>query len=193
MIHDKLPPVLIKKGIFTYTQAVKCGLSQYHIEQLVKQGLLEHIDRGLYQIPTDSFDNEDIYRQTTVIAGFPCAICLWSALVFYDLTDEIDKETWVWVPLSKRVKNKSIHAVRRANPKWRTGIDKHEGYWVTSIERTIVEAIAYPRYIGTLAAHSAVKRAINKKHTDISKIIAMAKQLNLFRRIKTVLETYIDY
>lgn len=193
MKYDKIPPSLAKKGIFTYSQAVSHGLSQYGIEQLVKQERLERIGRGLYQLPTGSFGNEDIYRQATVTAGFPCAICLWSALVFYDLTDEIDRETWVWVPLSKRVKSKSIHAVRRANPQWRTGIDKHEGYWITSIERTLVEALAYPRYIGTLAAHSAMRRALSKKQTDISKILTMAKQLNFFHRIENVLETYIEY
>jgi hypothetical protein len=112
--------------------------------------------------------------------------------VFYDLTDEIDKETWLWVPIAKRVRNKSIHPVRKAHPQWRTGIDKHEGYWITSIERTLVEALIYPRYIGSLAAHGAIKRAINKKQTDISKIIVMATKLNFFHRIKKVLETYID-
>lgn len=193
MKQVKIPPELIKKGVFTYTQAISHGLSQYGIEQLVKQECLERMGRGLYQVPTGSYGNEDIYRQATVIAGFPCAISLWSALVFYDLTDEIDRETWLWVPLSKRIKNKSIRVVRRANPQWRTGIDKHEGYWMTSIERTLVEALAYPRYIGSLAAHSAIRRAIANKQTDIAKILIMAQKLNFFHRLKNLLETYIGY
>jgi predicted transcriptional regulator of viral defense system len=192
MSQDNIPINLIKKGIFTYTQAVKSGLSQYAIEKLVKQELLEHVDRGLYQIPTGSLSNEDIYRQATAIAGFPCAISLWSALVFYDLTDEIDRKTWLWVPITKRIRNKSLQPIPKTHPHWRTGIDKHEGYWITSIERTLVEALAYPRYIGSWAANSALRRALNKKQTDISKIIYAAKKLNLLHRIIKILEVYFE-
>ncbi len=192
MLRDKIPLFLIKKGIFTYAQAASNGLSQYAIGRLVEQGLLDHIDRGLYQVPNGSFSNEDIYRQATVIAGFPCAVSLWSALVFYDLTDEIDNKTWVLVPVNKRIKNRSIHPVRRVNPQWRTGIDIHAGYWMTSIERTLVEALAYPRFVGSFAANSAVKRALSKKQADISEIVIMAKKLNVFKRIKKVLEVYIE-
>lgn len=187
-----IPLSLLKRRIFTYSQAISDGLSQYKIEQLVGQGLLDHIDRGIYQIPSGSFSNEDIYRQATVIAGFPCAICLWSALVFYDLTDEIDIKTWLWIAQDKRIRNRLIRPVRRANPQWRTGIDVHEGYWVTSIERTLVEALAYPRYVGSFAANSALKQALRQKKTDIAKIITMAKNLNFFNRIEKILEVYFD-
>jgi predicted transcriptional regulator of viral defense system len=192
MIHNKIPINLSKKGVFTYSQAISHGLSQYAIRKLIEQEHLERVGRGLYQIPTELIGNEDIYRQATVIAGFPSAICLWSALVFYDLTDEIERETWMWVPITKRIRNKAIHPIRRAHPQWRTGIDKHEGYWITSVERTLVEVLAFPRYVGFLAANSALKRALNKKQTDLSKIIEIAQKMNLLHRILKIIEVYID-
>lgn len=192
MVLTNIPKKLAKKGIFTYAEATSSGLSQYAITLLINQGLLEHVDRGLYQIPGASFSNEDIYRRATKIAGSPSAICLWSALVFYDLTDEIETKTWVWVPASKRIRHPSIKPIRRANPHWHIGIDTHEGYSITSIDRTLVEATAYQRYVGPLATHKAFKKALINKQTDISNIIAMAKELNFFKRITKTLEAYFD-
>lgn len=188
----KIPSNLAKKGFFTFTEAVSHGLTQHALKQLVKKELLEHVDRGLYQIPGTTFSNEDIYRQATKIAGLPSAICLWSALVFYDLTDEIDIKTWIWVPQTKRIRHTSIRSLRRVNPHWDIGIDVHEGYRMTSLDRTLVEAVAYQRYVGSLAAHHAIKRALAKKQTDLSNIINMAKKLNFFQRIIRTLEAYIE-
>lgn len=192
MNSNNIPLSLVKKGIFTFSQAISNGLTQYKIRQLVAQGFLEHVDRGVYQIPRGSFSNEDTYRQATLIAGFPCAICLWSALVYYDLTDEIDIKTWLWVAKDKRIRHRLIRPARKAHPQWRTGIDIHDGYWITSIERTLIEVLAYPRYVGSFAANSAIKRALKQKTTDISKLIMMAKKLNLFNRTEKILEVYFE-
>ena len=185
-----IPKTLEKKRIFTFTQAVSQGLSRYAIAKLLKDGHLERVNRGLYQVTATSFSNEDIYRQATTIVGVPSAVCLWSALVFYDLTDEIDAQTWVWVPLAKRVRNKNVRVVRAKELHWRTGIVHNDGYWITSIERTVVEALAYPRFVGTMAANNALKKALNKKHTDIGKIVEMATKLGLLQRIRKILEVY---
>jgi hypothetical protein len=53
MSSIKIPLNLVKKGIFTYTQAISEGLSQYAMEQLVKQELLGRIDRAFIEYPPD--------------------------------------------------------------------------------------------------------------------------------------------
>jgi len=187
-----IPKKLIKKGAFTYQEAILCGLSKDTLEALVKTEEIFRIARGVYNIADKYLDNETILSTACKAVGFPSAICFWSALVYYELTDEIDRQTWVMVPIARRSLFKRIRVVRLTDPKWDVGIARKKGYWVTTIERTIVDCLAHPRFVGSLAATSALRIALKSKQTTMSEIVEMASKLGCLKKIYPRLEAFIE-
>jgi predicted transcriptional regulator of viral defense system len=187
-----IPKKLIKKGFFTYQEALLCGLTKRTLESLVQTEEIFRVARGMYNIADKYLDNETILSTACNTAGYPSAISFWSALVYYGLTDEIDRQTWVIVPISRRRSLKNIRIVRLKNPQWDIGIVHEKGYWITTIERTIVDCLAHPRFVGSLAAISALKTALKSKQTTTSKIIEIATKLGWLKKIYPRLEAFIE-
>ena len=85
---------------FTTEEAVELGISKRMLSYYVKKGELERIARGVYcstsyQSENSDFNWEDLAVAASNIGGG--VICLISALVYYELTDEIMREFWIAV------------------------------------------------------------------------------------------------
>lgn len=74
---------------FSVAEAEEHGISRYQLSRLVKKGFLERLERGVYRVPAMDINEEDSFRTATLITGPVSAICLLSALCYYNLTDEI--------------------------------------------------------------------------------------------------------
>jgi predicted transcriptional regulator of viral defense system len=111
-----------------------------------------------------------------------------SALFQYGLTDTIPKKTWIMVPAIKRSQHSILKLQRIKDPRWNTGIVEQNGYCITSIERTVVEALCARNRIGTQIAIEALRKAVNSKKTSLAKIMSMAKQLDVIHRILPYIE-----
>lgn len=191
MMVAQIPKKLQDLKRFTYQEALAHGLTKRKLERLVSHGEVQRISRGIYAISTPTDENPS-FGIACKIVGFPCAICLWSALVYYDLTDEIDRKTWVMVPSDRRRTYTNIRLVRLKNPQWNIGILREEDYWITTIERTIIDCLVYHRFIGTMAATVALKRAIQANITNIASLIEMATQLGCLKKVYPRLEVFIE-
>ena len=185
---QKIPKTL-KKSPFTYRQAIAQGLTQAALQSLVDSGNLEHVSRGIYRIADQDYSEEDQYRAATLVIGTPSAICLISALAHYGVTDLIPKKTWIMVPHTKRSQHSELKLQRSRSPVWNIGIESRQGYSITNLERTIVEAICYRNKIGPSVAIDALRKAVNSKKTSLSKIMGMAKQLSVLHRVLPYIET----
>ncbi len=185
---QKIPKPL-KKSPFTYRQAMDQGLTQRALQYLVESGDLEHVSRGIYRTAGQDYSEEDQYRAATLLMGAPSAICLISALSHYGVTDLIPKKTWIVVPHTKRSQHRELKLQRSRSPEWDIGIESRQGYNITSLERTLVEAICYRNKIGTSTAINALRKAVSSKKTSLSKIMAMAKQLSVLHRVLPYIET----
>lgn len=191
MTIANIPKKLQNLRNFTYQEALACGLTKRKLEQLIRNEEVHRISRGLYAINAPEDENPSLAIACKIV-GFPCAICLWSALVYYDLTDEIDRETWVMAPINRRITYKNIRLVRLKNPQWNIGIVMEKNYWITTLERTIIDCLIYPRFVGTRAATMALKRAIQTKMTNISNLVETASQLNCLKKVYPRLEVFIE-
>lgn len=191
MVIANIPKKLKNLERFTYQEALAHGLTKRRLEWLVRNGEVHKISRGIYGISASTSENPS-FGLACKIVGFPSAICLWSALVYYDLTDEIDRKTWIMAPLDRRRSHGNIRIVRLKNPQWDIGILKEKDYWITTLERTIIDSLAYPRFVGTMAATMALKKAIQTKVTNISNLIEIASQLNCLEKVYPRLEVFIE-
>ena len=156
---------------------------------MVKAGLLERLSRGVYQISSaDLGEKQELYQVATFRCGFPSSICLLSALEYYHLTDQVPKQTWVLVPESKRVIDGDLKLVRSRNPHWKIGIRKKKRYWITTLDRTLIDCIIYKRLVGNQVALSALKRAIAQNKTKPGALYDLAKKMSVAHRIRPYVE-----
>ncbi|QQR81002.1 MAG: type IV toxin-antitoxin system AbiEi family antitoxin domain-containing protein [Deltaproteobacteria bacterium] len=185
----KALPQILQKRPFSTQAALSHGLSKASLTRMVASGLLERPSRGVYRASSaEENAGEDPYQVATLRCGLPSAVCLLSALEHYHLTDQIPKHTWMLVPDAKRVVSKDLKLIRSRNPQWEIGIKKNKKYWITTLERTLVDCLVYRRMIGSQVALSALKAAIQEKKIKLGSLYDMAKKMGVIHRITPYLE-----
>lgn len=192
----KLPIRLFKKP-FSTGDAVANGISKASLTRMVKAGVLERLSRGVYSISnvegsggSEYSEQEKQYFMATIRCGKPSAICLLSALEHYNLTGEIARQVWVLVPAPKRVVSKDLKLIRSRDPQWDIGIHKTRYYWMTTLERTLVDCLLYKRLIGHQVALAALKQALVQKKVKLGQVYDVAKAMGVAHRILPVIEAF---
>ena len=171
----------LPKGPFSYQEALAVGLTKSALKKLLVSGAVERTGHGIYQVT----DQDDDWLR----CGHPASICLLSALEHYHVTGQIPKQTWVLVPESKRVVANDLRLVRSRNPQWDIGIRKLKHYWMTTLERTLIDGLLYKRLIGSQVALEAIKQAVSQKKVKLGKLYDMAKQMNVEHRVRPYIDT----
>lgn len=171
----------------TRKELERLGISRNVLESLIKEDRLLRVGRGVYQLPSIELNHESLYRAATKRIKGRSAVCLMSALSHYNLTDEIPKQTWLLVDANGRSYHKDIRLYRSRSPNWKIGIVKADGYRITSLERTIVDAISLKKKFGNLGIE-ALKRALREKLTTASKVMDMASKLDIDKLVLPYLQ-----
>lgn len=85
---------------FTAEEAVKRDVPRHALAYLVKRGDLERIYPGAYRFSEYEPEVEFQWENLALVASsIPNGIiCLISALVYYDLSDQVMREIWIAVP-----------------------------------------------------------------------------------------------
>jgi len=178
----------LQKCLFTTQKAIQSGLKKKDLVPLVEDGTIIRLARGIYCQTEHDLSEEDQAILATLIVGKPSALCLLSALSYHHLTDIISKKIWVIVAVAKRTQYAKLRLFRSSNPKWNIGIQKEKGYWVTNIERTLVDCLVQKRLIGTQTAVEGLRQAIKDKKTTLDHVLKMATRLKVEHRIITYIE-----
>jgi predicted transcriptional regulator of viral defense system len=181
-------PSRLKKAPFTFKEALAAGLTQYRLKLLLSSGEIERVERGLYTAAYQEPSDETLFARATKRVGAPAVVCLLSALSHYELTDAIPKQVWLMVPKEKRVKSTSIKLYRARDPMWRVGVVSHSGYAITTIERTIVDALTLKALISPRMGIDALKKAIATKRTTATKVLHLASALGVHHRVVPYVE-----
>ncbi len=178
----------IPKNVFTLAEASTYGVTRYYIKRMLEEGILLEIKKGVFQKEgsPDDYGHLASFAAATVKLKERSAICLWSALSFYGLTDEVPTKVWCILPYPYGVS--SVKCIRLKDPKWEIGIDKHDGFEITNIERTIVDCFLSSKYVPVSESFNVLKQAIATKKTTVSKVLSMAKNLNSKDKILPFLE-----
>ena len=179
----KLPNSLKKKGRFTFKQAREAGLAQSEVIRLQKAGIIEKINRGVYEVVGRSLDPATrdfataclMFGEKSVIGGL-------TALFHYGLADEVPSNIWVLVPPTTYTTNKSYRLIR-TKLNLTVGVEEYGDYRITSLERTIIEAFIFASKLGEKLAYRAALRAIKDKRTTPAKIFKMAEKLAVTKKL----------
>jgi predicted transcriptional regulator of viral defense system len=179
----------LPKRPFSYQEALNLGVGQHIVKKLLAQDLIERLSHGIYQLAAQTGGaGEDLYRAATLRCGIPSCVCLLSALEYHHLTDQIAKKVWMLVPETKRIKARELKLIRSRCPRWDIGIKKTKGYWITTLERTLIDCLLYKRMVGSQVALAALRQAVAQKKVKPGRIYDMAKSMGVEHRIRPYLE-----
>ncbi len=184
-------PNNLKKGLFATQKALENGLTKKKLTWLLEKGVITRLTRGIYCHVEYNLAEEDQAILATLIVGQPSAVCLLSALSYHQLTDIIPKRVWIMVPVEKRTRHSKLRLYRTANPQWDIGIQKEKGYWVTNLERSLVDCLVQKKLLGTQTAVEALRQAITDNKTTLDKVLKMASRLKVEHRIIGYIEALV--
>lgn len=191
--EEKVLELIKNNGGLIKTSDIKSrNINKMSLVRLVKKGMINRIERGLY---IDSNKMEDSYY----IFQYKCPKAIFShetALYFHDLTDRTPIELMVTVPSkynSRLLKDKKykfsyikeeLYELGKIKMKTPYGND----IYCYDIERTICDIIRDKNKIEKYQYSDALKRYANLKIKDISKLYRYAEEFN----IKTEVKKYIE-
>lgn len=182
---QKLP-----KDVFTLQEANMAGVSKYYLSKMIDEERINELRRGVYQRNEGNRDDEDIqetsFKVATAKLKEKSAICLWSALSYYDITEQLPSLIWAIVPYP--YDSKYVRPIRLKEPRWDIGIVEHDGFSITSIERTLIECFLNPKYVAVSEAFASLKSALKDKKTSMKKLLSTAEALGVKDRIYPFIE-----
>lgn len=177
-------PFTLKDALVDYE------LTRYKVLKLVNEGTLVKIGHGLYQKVKSqknlNYDTTKFVKAFARAKGEGC-VCLWSALEFYDLTEEFIERVWIYVPYSKIIRDADVRPIRKRNINLNSGIVSHVNFNITSIERTLVDCFLSKKHISLKDSLEITRNALKAKKTNLTKISKIAKEMEVFEKVREYL------
>jgi predicted transcriptional regulator of viral defense system len=170
------------------------GLSRIQLRQLVDQGVLQKIQRGLYT--AKSFPFEAHVSLAEVAARSPKAvICLLTALNFHELTTENPSDVYVMLAVGSqrpRITNPRLDVSWASPLAYASGIEEHVicgvKVKITSPAKTVVDCFKYRSKVGINVAIEALRDAWHKRLVTTDELWKHAK----INRMTNVMRPYLD-
>jgi predicted transcriptional regulator of viral defense system len=183
---------IIHNNIFSSKEALLAGLNYHDLNVLEAEGEILKLDRGVYQKAGEESFETDSYGIALAHLGEPSVICLWSALSFHELTEQVPEKIWIYVPVEKYSHLSKVKVVRKRNPFWDIGIETIKGIRITDINRTLVDALYDKKHISEAESFKMVHAALKNKKTTFKKLFEMANNLGVGKNLKLKLSLLQD-
>ncbi len=176
--RDKIAKFIHKHSFITLDEARKLGMTAMALSRLVQSEDVYRIERGVYAQDL-AWLTDPLKKYIVACALYPEAIiCGVSALSYYDLTDEEERQTWIALPAPKIIHNPRYHVIRPSGLAYTLGIETHTfGKRVVRLydrEKTVVDAF---KYHTEEVAFKALKRYLKRKDKNIRKLCDYGQRL----------------
>jgi predicted transcriptional regulator of viral defense system len=185
--------------LFRTRDAQSVGVADYEVRRLRDRGDLVELARGVYR-RADAPPSATIDLATVCARAPGGSICLNSALAYWELTDEIPSEVHLAVP-------RGAHRPRIAYPPTRVHVfatetfslgrlertgDEGATFWISSPERTVVDAMRLTRVVGRDQALAALRRYLERPGAQPGKLVELAERLRAARPVRDALEVLLS-
>ncbi len=182
-------------GTLATKEAIEAGVHRRDLYALRDEGFLVEISRGLYRLAdaeaTPYLDLIAVSRRSP--RG---AICLNSALSFWDLTDEIPAEVHLAVPRGSRspsIDYPPTHVHVFAAGTFELGrelfhLESGEQIYIYSPERSVVDAMRLRSQVGTDVAYEALRRYLRRPGSSPGDLLRLARRLRAGGPVADALE-----
>jgi len=191
--RDKLLALADDKGVIRTRDVEEQGISRKYLSDLVEEGELIRVGRGLYQ---RAGQDVTAYHSLAVAAKRvpKGTICLLSALQFHDLTTQNPFDVWMAIGHKDRkptVRAVNVQVVRMSGQSRVEGVETHDVEGVSvpifSEAKTVADCFKFRSTVGTDVAVEALK--------DYTRKGGSIKDLWQFAdicRVQTVIRPYIE-
>ena len=175
---DKLMDFLDKNTFITLKEGRALGINPMMLSRLAAKEEIHRIEHGMYAKELDWL-TDPLKKYIVACARYPKAIiCGISALAYYDLTDEEERQTWIALPSPQTINNKRYRIIRPSGIAYSLGIQKHTfGKRVVRIydpEKSVVDAL---KYLPIDVAHKALRGYLKRRDKDLDKLSRYGRQL----------------
>ena len=186
---------LTKHGMLRLTELQKRGVAATTISRMVKNGEVDRLNCGLYQLNDAEWDTYHSFARAAKIFRGKGVICLLSALEFYGLTDWMPDQTWVaiekhsWKPhCSKQLISVVQYSEHMLN--YSQEVHRIEGVDVKvfGVAKTVVDCFRHMRRVGFEFAIEGLENSLKFQMTTRSELEVHAKK----GRVWKFMAPYID-
>ena len=188
MLHDA------GVGAFFRPQEVgKLGITYHQLGQLVRAGVVERVQRGLYRLVCAELTEHATVA--AVCARAPNAVvCLVTALNFYEIGTQLSPRVWIAIhhkARPPRLPQIRTRLVRFSGSAWTYGV--REAVFngvpgrITSPARTIVDCFRFERLIGREAALEALHEGLRERKVTVAALMRTLEELPS-RRLNAILK-----
>lgn len=187
-VHQK-----IGSRIVTRPELYQIGLTQRNIDSLLNEGVLRQPKRGYFRLSEAGISEVDLCEEAFLIVGEPSFISFWSALSIYGLIGDIPSKSWLTVSFEKRTQSKELRFFRSRNPYFDVGIDKKTfPFWISSVERTLIDCLSTPRIVDQTTALQALFQADKENLVDSDRLWEVAHALSVYDKVKGALRVFSE-
>jgi len=186
-------------GTFKAGDAAKAGVHPRDLYALRDEGFLIELSRGVYRLAdaemSPYLDLVAVSRRSS-----QGAICLNSALSFWDLTDEVPSEVHLAVPRGSHRPSIDYPPVRVhvfAADTFEMGREKillesGEEITIYSPERSVVDAMRLRNQVGTDVAYEALRRYLRRPGASPGNLLRLARQFRAGGPVADALQVLTD-
>ncbi len=181
-------------GILRSRELEARGLTRKRIMQMRERGELEHLGRGLYQLPKAPITHNHTLAQVAVRVPHG-VICLLSALQFHHLTTQDPWQVWLLLEKGARtpmVDYPPLRTFRASGEAFTAGVEEYitEGVRlrVTCVAKTVVDCFKYRSKVGMAVALEALRECLYEKRADRAALRHYAR----ICRMEHVMAPYIE-
>lgn len=175
---DNLMAFLDKNTFITLKEGKGLGINPMMLSRLAAKEKIHRIEHGIYTNDLD-WITHPLEKYIVACTRYPKAIiCGISALIYYDLTDEEERQTWIALPSSQTINNKRYRIIRPSGKAYSLGVQKHAfGNRVVRIydlEKSVVDAF---KYLPIDIAHKTLRGYLRRRDKDLDKLSRYGRQL----------------
>jgi predicted transcriptional regulator of viral defense system len=191
---DKVFVAVKKAGIMRAKDAKAKNLPPQYLSQLVNEGRLRRVGRGLY-----AAEGVDVSERQSLVEAAQLVphgiVCLLTALQFHGLTTQAPFEIWMAIGEKKwrpQVDRPALRLVWFSGEALASGVETHKvqgvKVMVYSPAKTVADCFKYRNKIGLDVALEALRDCLRKKKCSMDDIWHFAKICRVSRVMKPYLE-----
>lgn len=195
--RERLLRLAHPRRILTTREVVERGIHRQLLSRLVREGVLERIERGCYQLAEGQVTEH--HGLAVAAAAVPHGvICLLSALAFHGLGTQLPAE--VWMALDRRARRPALRhpplrIVRFGGAALSEGVENHviEGQSVRiyRVAKTLADTFKYRNKIGLEVALEALREAWRERRFSMDELDRFARICRVERVMRPYLEALV--
>ena len=195
---DRLLDLGRRMGVVTARDATANGIHPQTLTRLVREGVLERIERGRYRLREGEVTEH--HGLVAASAAVPHGVvCLLSALAFHEIGTQLPPR--VWLAVERRARRPEItwpplEVVRFSGPAFTEGIERHEiegrEVRIYGLAKTVADLFKYRNKIGLDVALEALREAWQEGRVAVDEIDRFARICRVARVMQPYLESLVE-